>query len=180
MPNPGNYSYSRSTHYHRPRSHSTPIQRLPKSAVSNVRPRSAATPIPITAQTQPAALATTSAPSTFRFADTAIGQMFARADQSARRTRPPSPTQSPASGRVAAARKTPSPVSSAAMQALQQDDEWVGPTPGADSDSAPYTTDSPERGLQASRRFIDDEARDGEGNTSDEDTNGDDLIPLSI
>jgi hypothetical protein len=61
------------------------------------------------------------------------------------------------------------------MQALQQDDEWVGPTPGADSDSAPYTTDSPERGVQASRRFIDDEARDGEGSASDDDTNGDDL-----
>eukprot|EP01043_Picozoa_sp_COSAG02_P112290 COSAG02_NODE_48477_length_333_cov_1.068376_1_plen_89_part_10 len=89
MPNPGNYSYSRSTHHHRPRSHSSPIQWLPSSDVSNVRRAlsPAATPIPNTAQAQPAALATTSAPSTVRFADTAIGQMFARADQSARRTR---------------------------------------------------------------------------------------------
>lgn len=57
-------------------------------------------------------------------------------------------------------------MSSAALQALQQDDEWVEPTPGANSHSAPYTADS--QAPRASCRFIDDEARDGEGNAADD------------
>ena len=123
----------------RTRSDPGPITVLSPSQVRNVvavgstpHPRQSAQDSPPTAPVP--APPTTAASPTVRFVDTAIGQMFAKMAQSERRARPSTPDGSPASLRVTATRKTPSPVTSAALVALQQDDEWVEPTPGADTD----------------------------------------------